>query len=167
MPLKIQVMSECACRHICCHICMKEGLCLHYSLYFFNGLAAPTNKAKQSFPRYFLVALSCWLAYCNRDCSLPPWFLRIWLGGKNPFLRDSLGLLVNSVMQDLQDCGTYSLYPQTALYPQERSLNDFIFHCGLLSLDALKICHTSTSVRHGDDQLHGLLGWCSPSGQLL
>lgn len=37
---------------------------------------------------------------------------------------------------------------------QESSLNDFSTHYGLLSLDALKLCLTSTSVGQGDDQLN-------------
>lgn len=157
MPLNMQVSTwipTCkSCLSVHTHMyaviyCVKDWVCLCCSLYgvfFWFGCSHQQDIIVKSFPGSFLLALSCWLGYCNRDCSLPLQSFRWWLGGEtlNPFLRDSLGLLVASVIQDFQVCCTYSLQWQSL--GKESSLNDFSTHCGLLSLDALKLCLTSTS----------------------
>lgn len=149
-------MPECAYTHVCCHILSERvSVFMLQSIFFFSwfGCSHQQDIIVKSFPGSFLLAPSCWLDYCNRDCSPPRQSFRWWLGGEtlSPFLRDSMGLLVASVIQDFQDCSTYSLQWQSL--GQESSLNDVSTHCGLLSLDVLKLCLTSTSGQ-GEDQLN-------------
>lgn len=145
-------------------------LCLHYSLYFFNGWAAPTNKAKQSFPRYFLVALSCLLAYCNRDCSLPPWFLRLWLGGgiSEPFSQRLFGASCNFC--DAELAGLRHLQPLPTNYPLPTRERFEWFYLSLWppELGCIEdLAHQHISRTGWWSAYCGLLRWCSPSGQLL
>lgn len=68
-----------------------------------------SHKQDKAVKSTLLVALSYWLDYCNRDCSLLPQSFRQRLGEGtplNPFLRDPLGLPLASVIQDLQDGST-------------------------------------------------------------